>query len=262
MRLKKPYLKEYSHIYNFTVWIVDGGYVRDHLDKEFTNFGQHCDFKFIPKNEFWIDKEYGDDDECPYFIDNMLAEHKFVARGMTPLDAGMRANKVEMCERRKSEEVFKEIDSKLTQERLLRKIHLKLILKYSGAVDIWIVNGRLVRDLYFLDFTEGGHDKVYPFIPKNEVWIDDDLSPNERKFVILHELHERNLMCQGWCYDPSDERVMIKEVNRHAKIHKSAHFAASELEFHYRYHPQEIDEILKEEVALSNSLARSSKTFK
>ncbi len=262
MKLKKPYMEEYSRVYNFIVWIVDGEYVREHFDKEFTNFGQHYNFKFIPKDEFWIDKEYGDDNECPYFIDNMLAERKFLARGMNPIEAGIRANKVEMCERKKSEEIFKELNSQLSHEKLLRKIHLKLLIKYSGAVDIWIVNGRLVRDLYFLDFTEGGHDRVYRFIPKNEVWIDDDLSPNERKFVILHELHERNLMCQGWCYEPNDPRAMIKEVDRHAKIHKSAHFAANELEFHYRRNPQDIDKVLKEEVALSNSLARSDKTFK
>ena len=59
------------------------------------------------------------------------------------------------------------------------------IKKYSGAVKVWIIQGGLVRSLYFIHFTEGGHDLVYPhFVPKNEVWLDDDLSPGERKFVL------------------------------------------------------------------------------
>jgi hypothetical protein len=31
-----------------TVWVVDGQYVRENLDKEFTNFGHHLLFHFIP----------------------------------------------------------------------------------------------------------------------------------------------------------------------------------------------------------------------
>jgi hypothetical protein len=40
---------------DITVRIVDGVYICGHMDEEFTNFGQHYRFKFIPKNEFWID---------------------------------------------------------------------------------------------------------------------------------------------------------------------------------------------------------------
>ncbi len=58
-----------------------------------------------------------------------------------------------------------------------------------------------MRDLFYVDFTEGGHEFVYDFVPKGEVWIDNDLGPAERAFVILHELHERNLMAKGMHYD-------------------------------------------------------------
>jgi Mn-dependent DtxR family transcriptional regulator len=94
---------------------------------------------------------------------------------------------------------------------------------------VWVIRGDLVRDFYFIDFTEGGHDKVYHFVPEKEVWLDDDLNPRERKFVLLHELHERHLMSQGWPY------------------HK-AHRSASEIEHYCRIHLQEIDKKLRIEI--------------
>jgi hypothetical protein len=71
-------------------------------------------------------------------------------------------------------------------------------LTQRGEISIWIVDGRLVRSVFDVDFTEGGHDYVYEFVPQNEVWIDNDLEESERPFVLLHELHERNLMAKGW----------------------------------------------------------------
>jgi hypothetical protein len=31
------------------------------MDEEFTNFGQHYRYPYIPKNELWIDQEAGHD---------------------------------------------------------------------------------------------------------------------------------------------------------------------------------------------------------
>ncbi len=52
-----PYIKKVGERGKIFIWIVDGTYVRTHLDEEFTNFGQHYRFKCIPKDEFWLDKE-------------------------------------------------------------------------------------------------------------------------------------------------------------------------------------------------------------
>ncbi len=62
-------------------------------------------------------------------------------------------------------------------------IRVKFLKSYSRKVKVWIVDGEAVRDLFFIDFTEGGYDKVYPFIPSGEIWIDDDVFPRERKFI-------------------------------------------------------------------------------
>ena len=79
-----------------------------------------------------------------------------------------------------------------------------------------------------IDFTEGGHDYVYEFVPENEVWIDDDIAEKERGYVLLHELHERNRMARGWLYN-------------------KAHAESSRLEYRCRHHPEELHEALAAE---------------
>jgi hypothetical protein len=224
--MKKPYIKKFDEIGNITVWIVDGRYVRRAIDEEFTNFGQHYRFRFIPRNEFWIDKEYGPGEE-QFFIDHLLVERRLMARGMTYDNALEKADAVERRERRKSE-MIRQVTA-LGRRGVVESIHKRSLKKYSGRVRVWVVRGELVRSLYFIDFTEGGHDKVYHFVPKGEVWLDDDLSPGDRKFVLLHELHERHLMSLGWPYP-------------------KAHRSASRIEYRCRAHPEELEGSIRREI--------------
>ena len=55
--LKPPYLQKDDTRGDYQVWIVDGAYIRGHIDEEFTNFGQHYRFPYIPENELWLDRE-------------------------------------------------------------------------------------------------------------------------------------------------------------------------------------------------------------
>ena len=221
--MKMPYIKKIDQIGPLAVWIVDGQYVRKNIDEEFTNFGQHFRFRFIPMHEFWIDKEHGVGEE-QFFIDHMLVEHRLMIGGMPYDKALTKADAIERRERQKSE-FFRGI-SRLSKKNIIENIHKRLLKKYSGTVAVWVIKGDLVRSLYFIDFTEGGHDRVYHFVPKNEVWLDDDLGPGERRFVLLHELHERHLMTLGWPY---------------AKAHRSA----SRIEYHCRFHPEDLEANLK-----------------
>jgi hypothetical protein len=227
--MKKPYIKKFSKISSFTVWIVDGEYVRENIDEEFTNYGQHCQFSFIPKNEFWIDKERVPGEE-KYYIESMLVVNRLISKGADREKAIEEADKAERRERAKSKLMKKEIEIRKDQKELLRLIHKNLLQKYSGKkLKVWIVNGEAVRNLFFIDFTEGGHGYVYDFIPKDEVWIDDDVEPDEIKFVLLHELHERNLMSKGKKYDP-------------------AHKSSSNIEFYCRHHSEKLNRKLMEEI--------------
>jgi len=210
-----PYIRKAGERGEISIWVVDGTYVRTHLDEEFTNYAQYLVFDCIPKNEFWLDRE-ASEDEQKFFIDHLLVEHRLMKSGVPYDDALARADKVEMAERRKAGDV-----RKLTRGGNLpdpSKVHVRLWKKLESGVAVWIVDGRLVRSVFDDDFTEGGHDYVYEFVPHDEVWIDNDLEEIERPYVLLHELHERNLMAKGWPYS-------------------KAHEDSSRIEYHNRHHP-------------------------
>lgn len=77
----------------------------------------------------------------------------------------------------------------------------------NRGLTAWIVDGERVRDTYDIDFIGGGHDKVYEYIPDNEIWIDDATNPSELAFYLAHELFERALMSEGMEYEDAHERA-------------------------------------------------------
>lgn len=195
---KKDYcLKKIGRRGKIQIWLVDGAKIRKDIEPEFTNFGQHLRFAFIPKNEFYIDKE-AVSDERRFFIDHLLVERRLMKKGIAYKEASDLADKKELSEREKSND-FKKMANKSGNLKPSRA-HLRLLRKTKKGLKIWLINGKLVRNAFNIEFTEGGHDKVYKFVPENEIWIDNDLMPKERKYVILHELYERKLMNKGLTY--------------------------------------------------------------
>ena len=208
--MERPYLKKLTEIEDFAVWEVNGEYVRNYLNREFTNFGQHYRFSFIPTYEFWVDKE-NSRGEAHFFVDHMLIEWHLMREGRSYDFAIEVADKEEKKERRKSEILHKVIDSRPhIYDVVPQEVYRQKVKNYDYP-DIWVISGELVRDMYFIDFTEGGHHFVYNFVPYHEVWIDDDLKPEERKFVLLHELHERYLMYKGSDYSKAHHSSSIIE---------------------------------------------------
>jgi len=199
--MKKPYIKRFGKVSDFNVWIVDGKYIRDNIDVDFVNYGQHYRYKFIPKNEFWIEKERVPG-ETRFYIKPLLAEYRLMKRGVSYKKVLKTSENIEKRERKKAltKKEIRKLKKIKTDADL---IHKHLLKEYSREVKVWIVDGEFVRDMISVDFEKGGHDLCYPFIPKNEVWIDDDVEPNEIKFILIHELHERKLMSKGKDYLPS-----------------------------------------------------------
>ncbi len=233
----KPYLKSIEKTGSITVWVVNGQYVRQNLDEEFTNFGQHYRFQFIPDNEFWLDQQAVPGEE-PFFIKHLLVEYGFMREGMDYDRAIERADIAEKEERAKTKlaEEGAALMKSGQNTQLISKIHKTALREFGSAAKIWIIDGELVRDLFFIDFTEGGHDKVYRFIPDGEIWIDDDVMPEERKFILLHEMHERYLMSQGWKYG-------------------KAHSDSSRIEFRCRHDPAKLDAALQEEIRKNGQIS-------
>lgn len=205
------------------VWEIDGEKLRAEKDIEFTNFGVYPDFDYIPKNELWMDKE-AHPDERQFFIDHMLTQWKYLHKGYDNDIALDKAYKKEASERKKAgdkDKVFGKDGSPHPD-----KVHVKKLGDTTDGLEVYLVNGRLVRSAFFIDFVDGGHHIIYPWVPEKEVWIDDDLRDTEWPYVLLHELHERRLMAKGWSY-------------------ARAHHSASKIEFFCHHHPDHLPSELK-----------------
>lgn len=223
----KPYIKKLCRISEVDVWLVNGAYIRDNICEDFVNFDHHYHLRLIPKNEFWIAKE-AKHDETRFYIDRMLAERRMIAAGASYEKANARAELIERAERSKSRMMKRMGRKKLHRQDIISRIHRKTLYRSNG-LKVWLVNGELVRDFFMTDYAGGGHDRVYHFIPEGEVWIDDDIPPADRKFIIIHELHERALMAEGKDYPHSHEK-------------------ATEVEDYFRHHPKRIGKTIEAEI--------------
>lgn len=224
--LKSPYIKQVEERGDIKVWVVDGTYIRGKIDEEFTNYGQYYRFPYIPENELWLDRE-AISDESRFFIDHLLVEHRLMKKGVSYGKALVEADRVERKERRRSGDIARVIKRSDSLPDAA-KVHQRLWKKLENGISVWIVSGRLVRSVFDIDFTEGGHDYVYEFVPEKEVWIDDDVEEPERAYMLVHELHERKRMAAGLTYN-------------------LAHAESSRLEYRCRHHPDELHEALEKE---------------
>jgi len=94
------------------------------------------------------------------------------------------------------------------------RLHL---LKRARGVRVYLVDGELVREAY-VDFTMGGTDARYAFIPRGEAWVEACLSPRDRDMTVRHELAERPLMLRGATYgDAHEVACRVERAARRAR---------------------------------------------
>ena len=220
-----PYIRLLERRGALSVWQVDGAFIRKNIEIEFSNFGSHYTISEVPKHEIWIDAET-DPDEQRFFIAHAVMERRLLAKGTDADTARRESNHAERRLRVAAGDLRKVMRGRTVPNAELVKRELWKTLP-SGVI-VWFVKGRLVRSVYDIEYTEGGHEHVYEYIPRGEVWIDDDIHEDERGYVVFHELHERNLMAAGMDYD-------------------TAHDESSKLELHYRKHPDQLHEALAAE---------------
>jgi hypothetical protein len=230
---KDCHVKNIGEHDELSVWLVDGEKIRKNIDENFVQYDHHGRFHFIPSNEIWIDRETNED-ERKYFLEHVSREREFLGQGMTLEEAVEKADKHETHERHGSLRVKNILHTHHARKKALEKIRKEKLHEYSTeSVHVYLVYGEFVRDIYLVGYSEGGHDLVYSFIPNGEVWIEEVLHPTERKFIILHELHERYLMSQG-------------------KDYLHAHKGATIIEDRFRENPAELEDRIREEL-LKNS---------
>lgn len=170
-------------IEGYTVRLVDGETVRKD-DPDFNNYGHHDTDSKIPKKEIWLDST-SDPQELTLFLLRALYERFLYDRGLPEDQVTIAA---------------KTLDQVLRQQQPEEAIKVKY-LTHIGDKDLWLVRGDQVRKQHDPSFILGGNGYRYSYVPKNELWVEDVLSPTDRAFTFLHEIYEASLMQGGKDYE-------------------------------------------------------------
>jgi hypothetical protein len=135
-----------------------------------------------------------------------------------------------------------------TMLRHLREAGLgaPVTVKMASTPEVVKVDGEKVRDDVNVEFTGGSHSGAIPEIPKDEIWVEKDLSERDQRKIILHEAVEKALMQQGKklpkahevatsveekarassktaAYDPPMNEAAIRQAGREALLNDPVH---------------------------------------
>jgi hypothetical protein len=184
-------------------------------DDDFNHFATHVEFpKLIPNNEIWISKDISKH-ERQFLIHNGIHQYKAKEAGKRNwYDIALKKEKIE----REKVDGLKFNPKKFSQEPP-DKVYAKYycgIPSPNDDIEVWLVNGEMIRDLFKTDFIEGGNGEVYKWIPRQEIWIEKNLKEVEINLTILHEYIESTLM-------------RYKKFN-----YDKAHVIASKVDFKHR----------------------------
>ncbi len=89
----------------------------------------------------------------------------------------------------------------------------KVFMGKIDSLNIYIVDGELVRKEIYPDFIFGGNEQRYPYVPHNEIWIDNSIPNREYTTTLKHEINEMNLMRDfEWTYIQAHDSSLMLEV--------------------------------------------------
>lgn len=179
---------------------VDGFKIRNHLDDDFAVLHAHAteaayfEPKFyIPKGEWWFDYRFKD--ELDFFI-----------HAEETLDKLLKTMSYEKARAQMTKMMRPSSKIPFFEKKRTKKEGYTLVM----------VDGKTVRHYFDPEFVCGGHEFVYSYIPKKEIWLDVKMDKKEVSYVLLHEETERDLMAQGKSYDVAHEFATVadKELRR------------------------------------------------
>ena len=202
---------------NYDIWIVDGNQVRLKIFSSFLYGGNEQRYPFNPKGEIWIDNAIS----CEVYyltLAHELNERPLMAKfGWKYITAHDSSLSLEQTIRRTNEELCRAHEASLKKVSATDYSNIKEIrgipdsiqiqniyrvpMGKREGIDIWIVDGYMVRKNIYPDFGFSGNDLSYHFIPPKEIWIDGQVSCDETEYSIATELKERNLIEAGKSYD-------------------------------------------------------------
>jgi hypothetical protein len=226
---------------NLDIWIVDGNQVRLKIFSSFLYGGNEQRYPFNPKGEIWIDNAISCEEYYLTLAHELNERHLMAKFGWKYLTAHDSSLSLEQTIRHSNEEISRAHEASLKKVSAtdfsnikeirgipdsiqLQNIYRIPVGKREG-INIWIVDGYMVRKNVYPDFGFSGNDLSYHFIPKKEIWIDGQVSCDETEYSIATELKERELMEKGKSYDDAysdaiDITQQLRQVmNQLAKSH-------------------------------------------
>ena len=173
-----------------TVKYVNGFLIRNTLDLDFSllhEYGKgiaaiHNKY-YIPKDEIWIDAPF-------------RKETQFLLK----LEGFYKSSEInkELTENESLKGPFDQKRAVLKKLCLPPPIPNYVIKKEQNkSIKLVYVDGSIVRRYLDPDFSFGGHEFVYSYIAKGEIWIDFLMDKKEIPYAVLHETTERSLMQKG-----------------------------------------------------------------
>jgi len=213
IKLRDVYLRRTGRRAGQDIWIVDGARVRRDIFDEFLQGGNDQRYRFVPRNEIWIDGSTSVEEYTYALMHELHERNQMLTKGMTYDRAHREALMLELGARRKNlidsnaHELklphMPPMDSEGNQEieDIGDKVPLRDIyrarLPERRGLQVWVVDGAIVRRDLFPDFGFAGNDLYYQFIPRREIWIDDQVNCAEMDYQIIHQLRERASMARG-----------------------------------------------------------------
>lgn len=206
-----PVVKRLGKRFGLNVLLIDPAKLRSKSlkDEEFGDYWCSQDSKEVKEGDVWIASTLSPQ-EIKYAIEQAYHRIKFIKSGMSKNDSYDIALAITKAHREKSEKKFLKNTNVISFSKVYKN-KLGEITQSDGTVSIWVVKGRMVRDIFRTDYVEGGHGIVYPWLPRKEIWIDDTVPVGERKYIIKHESNERQDMLNGLDYEAAHERAAMAE---------------------------------------------------
>jgi hypothetical protein len=204
------------------VWVIDGALVVSKLYPAFIMGGNDQRYRFNPVDEVWLDNRSGIE-EFRYTLAHELIERMLMRqRGWSYSRAHGEGIKLEK-EMRDRDELLA-----LKHERKVRASGFVLpggiyrqFLGNRKGLQVWIVDGPIVRRELHGDFSMGGNGLSDSFIPENEIWLDSAMNLEQVHYTLLQELEERKHMSKGKGYGEAYELglvVLLDEMERQEKL--------------------------------------------
>jgi hypothetical protein len=201
----------------YDVWIVDGNQVRLKIFSSFLYGGNEQRYPFNPKGEIWIDNAISCEEYYLTLAHELNERHLMAKFGWKYITAHDSSLSLEQTIRHSNEEICRAHEVSLKKVSPTDFSNIKEIrgipdsiqiqniyrvpMGKRDGIDIWIVDGYMVRKNIYPDFGFSGNDLSYHFIPENEIWIDGQVTCEETEYSVSTELKERELMKAGKSYD-------------------------------------------------------------